>query len=264
MSAPDLTFPYLLQGSFAIERKLGKGENYLTADFTTVRGLHLYRTRNINAPLPGTPGSTIVPNPNFANIDQFESTGSSRSNSVNLTLRMRPRRNVTVLLQYVFSHSFDDTAGIYSLPANNYELRPEWGRSDYDRRQRLNLAATYALPWGFSFGGIVKAYSGPPFNITTGTDNNNDTVFNDRPPGVTRNTGHGPSSFDADSRVSKSFRLSGRDHSERKFEIAADAFNLFNNVNRHNFVGDVTSPFFGQAVAADPARRLQVSLRFTF
>jgi len=264
VSSPDLTFPYLLQSSFAIERKLGKGKNYLTADFTTVRGLHLYRTRNVNAPLPGTPGSTIVPNPGFANINQFESTGSSRSNSVTFTLRTRPSRNATVLLQYVFSHSFDDTPGLYFLPANNYDLRPEWGRSDYDSRHRFNLAAIYTLPWGFSVGAIVKAYSGRPFNITTGSDNNNDTVFNDRPPGVTRNTGHGPASFDADSRISKAFHLSGRDHSERKLEIATDAFNLFNDVNRQNFVGDVTSPFFGQAVGADPARRLQLSLRFVF
>ncbi len=262
--SPELTFPYLLQGSFAIERKLGKGENYLTADFTTVRGLHLYRTRNINAPLPGTPGSTIVPNPGFANINQFESTGSSRSNSVTFTLRTRPRRNATVLLQYVLSRSFDDTPGLYFLPADNYDLRPEWGRSDYDRRHRFNLAGTYALPWGFSLGAIVKAYSGPPFNITTGSDNNNDTVFNDRPVGVTRNTGNGPSSFDFDSRISKAFHLSGRDHSERKLELAADAFNLFNHVNQQNFVGVVTSPFFGQAVGADPARRLQLSMRFVF
>src|SRR5438876_246950 len=262
--SPDLTFPYLLQGSFAIERKLGKGENYLTADFTTVRGLHLYRTRNVNAPLPGTPGSTISPNPGFASIDQFESTGSSRSNSVTFTLRTRPSRNATVLLQYVFSHSFDDTPGLYFSPADTYDLRPEWGRSDYDRRHRLNLAAIYALPWGFSVGAIVKAYSGPPFNITTGSDDNNDTMFNDRPPGVTRNTGHGPASFDADSRVSKAFHLSGRDHSERKLEIAADVFNLFNNVNRQSFVGVVTSPVFDQAVGADPARRLQLSMRFAF
>src|SRR2546430_231054 len=142
--SPDLTFPYLLQGSFAIERKLGKGETYLTADFTTVLGLHLYRTRNANAPLPGTPGSTISPNPGFANIDQFESTGSSRSNSATFTLRTRPNRNATVMLQYVFSHSFDDTPGLYFLPADNYDLRPEWGRSDDDRRHRMNLAAMYA------------------------------------------------------------------------------------------------------------------------
>ena len=89
-------------------------------------------------------------------------------------------------------------------------------------------------------------------------------MFNDRPPGVTRNTGHGPASFDADSRISKAFHLSGRDHNERKLEIAADVFNLFNNVNRQNFVGVVTSPVFGQAVGADPARRLQLSMRFAF
>jgi len=110
-----------------------------------------------------------VPNPGFANINQSESTGSSRSNSVTFTLKTRPHRNASVLLQYVFSHSFDDTPGLYFLPADNYDLRQEWGRSDYDRRHRFNLAGTYAFPWGFSLGAIVKAYSGPPSTSPPGT-----------------------------------------------------------------------------------------------
>src|SRR5260370_18337033 len=46
--SPDITFPYLLQGNFAVERKLGKGENYFRMALTTVRRDHLYRLRNIN------------------------------------------------------------------------------------------------------------------------------------------------------------------------------------------------------------------------
>src|SRR5260370_17927915 len=77
--SPDMTFPYLLQGNFEVERKLGKGENYFSVDLTTLRGTTLYRMRNINAPLPGT---TVRPDPSILNLVQFQSAGSSRSNSV--------------------------------------------------------------------------------------------------------------------------------------------------------------------------------------
>src|SRR5260370_29274846 len=63
--SPDMTFPYLLQGNFTVERKLRKGENYFIVDLTTVRGVHLYRMRNINAPLPGT---TARPEPSILTL----------------------------------------------------------------------------------------------------------------------------------------------------------------------------------------------------
>ena len=46
--------------------------------------------------------------------------------------------------------------------------------------------------------------------------------------------------------------------------VAADAFNLLNHVNYTTFAGAMSSPFFGQAIASQPARRLQLSVRFRF
>jgi hypothetical protein len=43
-----------------------------------------------------------------------------------------------------------------------------------------------------------------------------------------------------------------------------DAFNVLNRVNYTAFVGNLSSPFFGKAVAAQPPRRLQLGLRFRF
>jgi hypothetical protein len=43
-----------------------------------------------------------------------------------------------------------------------------------------------------------------------------------------------------------------------------DAFNVLNRVNYADYVGNLSSPFFGQAVATRPARRLHLSFRFTF
>src|SRR2546429_7394480 len=51
---PGIRLPYLLQGSLAVERRLGRGRNFLTLELMTVRGVGLYRTRDVNAPLPGT------------------------------------------------------------------------------------------------------------------------------------------------------------------------------------------------------------------
>ncbi len=72
--APGIRTPYLMQASIGVERKLGRGRNLLAIDYTTTRGIGLYRTRNINAPLPDT---GAIPDPNFGNIDQFESSGRS-------------------------------------------------------------------------------------------------------------------------------------------------------------------------------------------
>ena len=46
--------------------------------------------------------------------------------------------------------------------------------------------------------------------------------------------------------------------------FALDAFNVTNKVNYVTYIGNLSSPFFGQPVAAKPARRLQLSARFTF
>jgi hypothetical protein len=255
--APDIRLPYLLQGSVAVEQKLGEGQNFLTVECAALRGVHLYRTRNVNAPLDGA-----RPDPGFVNVNQFESTGRSRGYSLTVTVRNQWRKNLDFLWQYVLSRTLDDGSGLFALPADNYDLRGDYGRADFDRRHRFNFAGTYRLPWDLRLGGILNVWSGLPYNITTGHDDNRDTVANDRPVGVGRNTGRGPGYFDVDLRLVKSFRLV-KEKSPR-MKIGVEAFNLLNRVNDRNYIGTMTSVFFGRANAAYPARQLQTSVRFSF
>ena len=51
--------------------------------------------------------------------------------------------------------------------------------------------------------------SGTPYNITTGRDDNGDTVFNDRPAGVRRNSARGASQWNLNLRVSRTVNLGG-------------------------------------------------------
>jgi hypothetical protein len=198
--APGIRTPYLIQASVGVERKFGRGKNLLAVDYTMARSMRLYRTRNINAPLPQT-GS--IPDPNFANIDQFESSGRSRSNGVTASLQTALKNRVDLLAQYTFSKSMDDTSGFASMPANNYDLRAEYGRADYDRRHRFNLIGTYRFRWGFRAGTVVNLSSGIPFNITTGYLNNGDLMPTARPPGIGRNTGAGPGYASVDFHLAK-------------------------------------------------------------
>jgi hypothetical protein len=261
--APGLRTPYLMQTSLAVERRLG-ARNRLTAEFSGVRGVHLYRMRDINAPRPGTASQPnpdyLRPNPDFLNINDFESVGTSRGTSLYLTFQSRAYRNLNFMAQYIWSHTMDDTPKGYSTPpANNYDLHPEWGRADNDQRHRFMFVGTWAPFRGIRLGAVATLSSGLPYDITTGYDDNNDTVANDRAAGVHRNTGHGPGYADLDLRVSKIFRM------ERlQYELAADAFNLFNTVSYRTFIGDLSSPFFGRANTAYPARQMQLSMKFSF
>jgi hypothetical protein len=302
--APGMRTPYLTQASLGIERKLGRGKNFFSVDYTLVRGQRLYRTRNINAPLPG---SGALPDPSFIDINQFESSGRSRSHSLTVSMQTSLRNTLDILGQYTFSKSMDDTSGMFSLPANNYDLGPEYGRADYDRRHRFSLISTSRLPWGFKAGTIVSLNSGIPYNITTGFDDNHDTVPNDRPLGVGRNTGAGPGYASVDFHFSKRIRFAGgegkgsgarpagrvvgapisnngedgpgpagctaqrgcADEPSVRFnglwlELGVDAFNVLNRVNVKNYVGIQSSPFFGRANTANPARQVQFSMKFHF
>src|SRR5439155_25543512 len=138
-----------------------EGQPYLTIEYTGIRGVKLYRRRNINAPLPGT---NIRPDSSLLNINQFETAGTSRANSLAVHFQGQFGKGLDILSQYTLSRAKNDIGGASALPADNYDLAGEWGRADYDRRHRFNFAGIYRLPLDFRVGGIVGLSSGVPFN----------------------------------------------------------------------------------------------------
>jgi hypothetical protein len=51
----------------------------------------------------------------------------------------------------------------------------------FDVKSRLFVGGSITLPKLIQFSPFMIAQSGNPYNITTGNDNNNDLIFNDRP-----------------------------------------------------------------------------------
>ncbi len=257
--AADLQTPSIWVTGFSLESQL-PWKLILAADYRLERGLHLLRSRNLNAPQPG---SGLRPLPHAGNINQYESSASSSIQTFTVNLRGRWKLG-DVSAQYRYLQAYGDTEGAEFLPVDNFNLRPEWGRLVQDRRHRLQLVGTAQLPRGFRLGLISSLSSGRPFDITTGADDNGDTEVNDRPAGMRRNSGHGPSFAKLDVRLGKEWVFNRIDGRKLRLETVAEAFNVFNHVNLGNFVGNLSSPFFGQATAALDARRLQLSVRFQF
>ena len=262
---PKAQSPYLFQASLSVEHPLFRTLRS-TLEYRYLRGVHLFRALDVNAPLDG-----VRPDPNLFLERLVESTGLLRSNALIASLQGRVKKALKFKAQYTFSRSDDNTDGPLALPADSRNLGPEWGRSSFDMRHRFVVVGTAELPAAFKLGLMVVANSGAPFNITTGSDDNDDGIANDRPPGVTRNTGDGPAFVQTDLRVSKVFNFfkgplnsDGDVSGFTKMELSFDAFNLFNHTNLTNIIGEVSSPRFGQATNALAARTIQMSLRFSF
>lgn len=197
----NLKAPYTINFSATVERQLPYGLNG-SASYIYARGVHQFRMRNINAPLTGTydpadPSSAVRPYGDVGNLYQIESSASSRANSLLFRLDRRMGRGLMMFGNYTLSWTNSDADGATSLPANNYDLSSEWGRAYTDRRHSVFIGGRISLPKGFNLSPFITASSGAPFSITTGFDENGDTTLNDRPLGLSRNSGLSASLYDS-------------------------------------------------------------------
>ena len=261
--APNLRSPYTFQFSIGAERQLNKSLT-ATATYINTRGIKLFRSRDINAPFAR---DLDRPDPAIGVLRQVESSAHSQTHAMELILRGRVSRFFTGTVQYNLGRAYNNTAGISSRPANNYDLTGEWSRADFDERHRFNLLGTIKAGEWFNVGMTLSLTSGRPYSLTTGRDDNRDNVASDRPAGVPRNSLEGPGAATLDLRWSREFRLKEgkkKDDEGPTITVAVAAFNVLNRTNYTGFIGNLSSPFFGLPVASRPARRTQLTLGFSF
>jgi hypothetical protein len=259
---PTIREPYTIQYSLGVERQLAK-RTTLAVTYNGSRGIDLFRSRDINAPLP--PDYNVIPNPAIGILRNIESSGRQAGNSLEITLRGQLTRYATGLIQYTLSRTENNTGGVTWYPANQYDLSGEWSRADFDQRHRLNLLESFSPGKQLTFGVGVQLASGKPYTMIAGQDLFQTGILNARPPGVPRNSLEGPAYADLDLRLSRDFYFNKtKRENGRVTTFGFEAFNVLNHVNYVSYVGNLQSPFFGQAVSALPTRRLQLTVRFKF
>jgi outer membrane receptor protein involved in Fe transport len=260
---PNIKTPYTIQYSVSAERQLWKATT-LTVAYLGFHGIDQFLSRDINAPLP--PNYLVRPDPSLGVLREIESAGRRASDSLEVTFRGNVTRYFAGMAQYRLASAHDNTGGVTYLPPNTYDLSGEWARADFDRRHRFEMLGTLNPGKLFNLGVSMSLYSGLPYTLTTGLDEFHTGTANARPAGVPRNSLQGPGYADLDLRWSRDFYLvKGKKKDEGvKATFALDAFNVLNRVNYTSFVGNLSSPFFGRAVATQPPRRLQLSFRVKF
>lgn len=173
--------PYVAQLVIGVDRQLPKNTQF-SSNFVMGRGINALRTRNINTPFGGPAGPR--PFGNIGNIYLYEATGlyDQKQWMTNFSTRFHP--TVTMFGYYAYGHArgnADNNVG--SFPADAYDMTDEYGRNAFDIRHRFLTGGNIRIKQlkDVTLNPFIIAQTGGPFNITTGRDNNNDSIFNDRP-----------------------------------------------------------------------------------
>ena len=259
--SPNIRTPYSILYSAALEHQIFKSAT-VSATYRGSVGVSLFESLNVNQPLP--PFYLVRPNPAYATYQQIQSNGRQVQQALDLSFSGKLTRYLSGIAQCTLNRTNNNTGGINYMPPNTYDLSGEYSRADFDQRNRLNLLLSSSLYKWIDLGIGFTAASGLPYTLTLGKDIYNSGFATARPPGVARNTLQGPGYSELDLRWSHDFLLSKKGEKGPIASLAIDAFNLPNQVNFAQYVGNESSPFFGRAVAALPARRLQFTVRFKF
>ena len=148
--------------------------------------LHLFRSDDINAPLPGTynaavPGSGVFPLGGKGPVLLMESSGLYNQNQFIANVNAKVKPAVSLFGFYVLNHALSNTDGIGTSPANHYNYAGEYGPASTDVQHRVTAGGSVALRWSVRLSPYLVAQSGAPFDITSGDDLYGTTLFNSRP-----------------------------------------------------------------------------------
>ena len=184
--SPNLRAPMTIQSAMSLERQVAKNAT-VALTYLRTDGEHQLFIRNINAPFPdGT-----RPLDSTDNIYQYDSEGIFRQNQLIANFRINTAR-LSLFGNYTLNYadsdlgtgssvgSFSDTSSAGFL-SNQYDPMADYGRATFDVRHKLFMGGSISLPHAVRLNPFVIITSGQPYDITTGTDLNGDSIFNDRP-----------------------------------------------------------------------------------
>ncbi|PYS11402.1 MAG: hypothetical protein DMG15_17870 [Acidobacteria bacterium] len=281
--SPNLVAPALYYSMISIERQLPRNTT-MAVTFGNAHYLHMFRSRDINAPLPGTynpgvPGSGVYPLGPVGALFLMESSGLYNQHQLIVNVNSRANKYVSLTGTYSLNHAMSNTDGIGTFPGNPYSMVGEYGPASTDIRHRMTLGGSINTKWNITFSPLINIGSGAPFDITAGRDIYGTTLFNGRPgiatdaknadiiptvyglldPNPTlderilhRNYGRGPGTIFFNAHVGKAMKLghksAGKDALRPyTMSITMEMVNLLNHTNPGPIIGNITSPLFGRA-----------------
>ncbi len=196
----DIRSPYIMQSAVTLEHQVSSSTT-MAITYSNSHGLHILRSRDINAPLPGTftpgmPGTGAYPIPGSSGpVLLVDSSGLYNQNQVIANFNTKVNRGLNFFGFYVFNHAKSDTDGVGAAASNTYDYRNaygtaiansynfqgEYGNASTDIHHRVTVGGSLSTRWNVRLSPYVILQSGVPFNITSGNDTFGTTLYNARP-----------------------------------------------------------------------------------
>lgn len=198
------------------------------------------------------------------------------------------QRGLSVSGFYNWGRMRNNTDGAFSIPASS-NLDAEWGPASFDRTHNVHASLVSSMIRSLSMRFGFSASSAPPLNIRTGTDDNGDLIFNDRPAGVGRNSERTRGTSSTSANFTYSFTLGKKQVTSGggvqimgspaglavnptpvtstpryRLNVSLNVNNLFNQAFYSGFSGVMNSPYFLQPTSASGYRRITVSTSMSF
>ncbi len=270
--------------------------------YAHVRGTELLRGVNLNPPING-----VRPDPTVGNIIQVVSDARSAQHTLTATViagtpppppfggakgPLWDWKRAGVNAFYTVGSLRNDTDGDFSIsPTGN--LNDDWGPAANDIRHRLFIGLISQTLRNFNVLMSLNATSGTPYTIRTGRDDNQDTIFNDRPAGVGRNSARGALQWTLNGNFAYGIAFGkgpppsgpggigvlvqgtpggtaptvttfAAPPTRYRLLFFVNAQNMLNRSNYGGYSGTLTSPFFGQPTLVMNPRKIDFGIGFQF
>ncbi len=181
----------------------------------------------------------------------------------------------------------NDTEGAFNIPATG-QLGDDWGPANNDVQRRFNVGISSSQLRNLNANLNINVSSAPPYTIRTGTDDNADLVFNDRPLGVGRNTVRatgqwtingffnygwtfgkpverpGGISFRNDGGGLAVSQAAAQSTGRYRLSLIVNVQNLTNHGNLTGYTGTLTSINYGKPTTVQGTRKVDIGLGLSF
>jgi hypothetical protein len=181
-----------------IERTLNSNM-IVQVGYVASEGRHLLNLIDINQSKPGVYASSLAQQqtrpyfnayPQYGNINQIESNGTSNYNSLQATLKLTNWHHLSSSTTYTWSHALDEvTAYRGALPQDNNNFKGDYSNSDFDTRNTFVSFISYEIPGiathrlltqGWQVNSLLSFHGGQPFTVFASGDISGTNEGNDR------------------------------------------------------------------------------------
>jgi hypothetical protein len=149
-SPPNIRNGYVYEWSLSYEHAITHN-TVLSLSYTGSDGHKLPRRGLQNQGVPNLPGQRLGYHPQPGSNQFIRDTDvNSNYNALVARLERRFSQGLSFVAGYTYAKSLDTASGLDGTdqPQDNYNMRAEYGLSDFDMRQRVSFSGVWQLPFG--------------------------------------------------------------------------------------------------------------------